>query len=434
MNKNDINVRRASYNIVTAVMNDGQFLNDALNDYLNKYQHIDKNRRSFISHLTRGVIERCIELDAIISAYSSTKFNKLNPNIINILRLAIYEIKYMDFVPESATVNEYVKLASKVAPVRLKGFVNAILRSMIRDNFKKVSLKPNEEVSLPKWLYDRLESEYGDATAIGQAFLSKRSLIIRTNLTKCTPSKLQEILKSEGVTATPVESIDYAFAIEGVDYLNNLDSFKQGLFYVQDISSMMVGVKSNVKATDTVIDVCAAPGGKSLHIAELMTLDSEDNSIGCVMSYDISEDKVNLIRDNIKRTGLSNITAEVQDATKLNAHLTEIADIVIADLPCSGIGVIGGKPDIKLRITADDIESLSRLQLSILGNVKRYAKVGGKIIYSTCTVSKQENEDNIIRFLKDNHNYTLIQQTQYIPDGMQDGFYIAILNKEASDE
>ena len=438
-NNTNINVRRVAFDIVLSVTEDGQFLNEALSDTLQKYQYIEKNRRSFISYLSKGVIERYIEMDAVISAYSSTKINKLNSNIRNTLRMAIYELRYMDSVPESATCNEYVKLTGKVAPSRLKGFVNGILRNMIRDNFSKVSLEPYEKYSLPKWLYDMLNEEYGNADEMAEAFLNSRGLTIRTNLTKCTPKELADILDKEGIKAEPIPAIDYAFSIKGIDYLEGLESFKKGLFYVQDVSSMMVGIKSEVKAGDTVIDVCAAPGGKSIHIAELMTAASgnsasESNEVtpttGRVLSYDISSKKVALITENVKRTGLDNITAEVGDATVYNDKLCETADIVIADVPCSGIGVIGKKPDIKIRINIDDIDNLADLQYKIIQNVKKYVKAGGTLIYSTCTVSKKENELNVAKFLKDNNNFKLIEEKQYFPTNIQDGFYIAVLKKE----
>ncbi len=440
-----INVRKVSYDIVTKVLNDGYFLNDVITDTFDKRQIKEKQKRSYISRLSRGVIERFIELDAIISTYSNTKLSKLNPNIKNILRLSVYELKYMDSVPESATCNEYVKLAGKIAPVRLKGFVNGILRNMIRDNFSKVNLKPNEEVSLPGWLYDMLEEEFGSACEIGKSFLKKSQLTIRTNLTKCTPSELVEILREEGVTIEPIPELDYAFTIDNIDNLSGIEAFNKGLFYVQDISSMMVGDKSGVRAGDTVIDVCASPGGKSLHVAELMKVEAASDADssdfrkgnmriagegGNVLSFDISEEKVKLIKDNIKRTGLTNITAKVGDARIKNNDLTEKADIVIADVPCSGIGVIGKKPDIKARLKKEDIESLSKLQYEILSNVKSYVKTGGKLIYSTCTISKRENEDNVKKFLENNREFTLLEQTEYLPDEIRDGFFIAILLKE----
>ncbi len=438
-NQNDVNVRKVSFGIVTSVVEDGVFLNDALNNTLVKYQYLDKQKRGYITYLCTGVIERLIEMDAVISAYSSTKINKLNPNIKNILRMAIFEIKYMDSVPESATVNEYVKLSGKVAPTRLKGFVNGMLRTMIRDDFAKVHLKPYEEYSMPRWLYERLDLEFGNANAISEAFLDNRGLTIRTNLTKCTPDELRDILNKEGIKVTSIDLIDYAFSVKGIDYLEKLDSFKKGLFYVQDVSSMMVGVMSKVTANDTVIDVCAAPGGKSLHIAELMKLAAQgtvsdtksDADMGKVMAYDISEDKVRLIRDNIRRSGLDNVTAKVGDALINNNDLNKKADIVIADLPCSGIGVIGKKPDIKIRIKNEDIDNLAKLQFEILQNVKEYVKPGGKMLYSTCTVSKSENELNTRRFLEANPGFTLKEEKQYMPTATQDGFYIAVLKREA---
>ena len=441
MPDNNVNLRRVAFDIVSHVLENGKYLTDALADTLRRYQYLEKNKRSYISRISRGVVERFIELDAIISTYSTTKINKLNPNIRNILRMAVYELRYMDAIPESATVNEYVKLSSKKAPSRLKGFVNGILRNMIRDEFEKVSLTENEIFSMPKWLYDKFDEEYGCARDICSAFLDTNLITIRTNLTKCTPEKLKTSLEKEGIKVNPIEDVKYGFYIEDVDYLNKLNAFKDGLFYVQDLSSMMVGEKTPVKPGDIVLDVCAAPGGKSLHIAELLYV-LEDKDIekakedklthkGHVFSYDISEEKVNLIRDNIDRTGLSNITAEIKDARVLDEKLIDKADIVIADLPCSGLGIIGKKPDIKSRINKKDIESLSLLQKDILNICKNYVKPCGTLIYSTCTISRAENQDNVRTFLESNGNFSLVEETQFLPDKKQDGFYIAVMKRNS---
>ena len=446
MAKDDVNVRKVSLGITASVMEGGKFLNEALSNALEKYQSIDKKRRNYISYLTRGTIERIYELDAVISSYSSTPIRKLNPNIRNILRLAVYELRYMDSVPESATCNEYVKLAGKTAPSRLKGFVNGVLRSMIRDNFSSVKLEDYEKYSLPKWLYDELKSEYENIDGIAKALLKSSSITIRTNLTKCTPKELKSTLEDEGVNVEPVDMLDYAFSVGNIDYIKSLESFKKGLFYVQGISSMMVGELSDVEAGDTVIDVCASPGGKSLHIAELIKIAEKnaENEIskrdqtlskksGEVLAFDISEKKVDRIRENIKRTGLDNISAAVYDASKYNEELEERGDIVIADVPCSGVGVLKKKPDIKVRLNKDDIDSLSEIQYKILDNVKRYVKPNGKLIYSTCTILNKENEANIKKFLEENQGFSLEKEKKYLPSDLNDGFYIAVLRKQRPD-
>jgi len=443
----NVNVRRVCLDALVLVMEDKKFLNEVLGDTLSKYQYLEKNKRSYISRMLRGTVERYIELDACISAYSSTKINKLNPYIRNILRLAIYELKYMDSIPDSATCNEYVKLAKKKAPSRLSGFVNGILRSMIRSDFDKVRLQENEVYSMPKWLYDKFEDEYSDAKGICEAFLDDNQLTIRANLAKCEPDRLRSELESQGINAKPVSAddildskgneetviLDFAFAIENVDYLEGVKAFKEGLFYVQDISSMMVGAKANVNPGDTIIDVCAAPGGKSLHMAELLKYQekgSDNCKKGHVYSYDVSENKVALIRENIARSGLDNISAAIGDARVSNPDLIEKADIVIADLPCSGLGVIGKKPDIKSRVNKEDIESLAMLQQEILNVCKDYVKPGGTLMYSTCTISMAENAGNVRKFLENNQEFELEEERQYMPSKLQDGFYIARLRKE----
>ena len=442
----NVNVRRVCLDALVLVMEDKKFLNEVLGDTLSKYQYLEKNKRSYISRMLRGTVERYIELDACISAYSSTKINKLNLYIRNILRLAIYELKYMDSIPDSATCNEYVKLAKKKAPSRLSGFVNGILRSMLRSDFDKVHLQENEVYSMPKWLYDKFEEEYGNAKGICKAFLDDNQLTIRANLAKCEPNELRNELDSQGIKANPLSAddildsngnketanLDFAFAIENVDYLEGVKAFKEGLFYVQDISSMMVGAKANVNPGDTIIDVCAAPGGKSLHMAELLKYqekDSDNSKKGHVYSYDVSENKVALIRENIARSGLDNISAAIGDARVSNPDLIDKADIVIADLPCSGLGVIGKKPDIKSRVNKENIESLAALQQEILDVCKNYVKPGGTLMYSTCTISMAENAGNVRKFLDVNTGFQLEEERQYMPSKLQDGFYIARLHR-----
>ena len=442
----NVNVRRVCLDSLVLVMEDKKFLNEVLSDTLSRYQYLEKNKRSYISRMLRGTVERCIELDACISAYSTTKINKLNPYIRNILRLAIYELRYMDSIPDSATCNEYVKLAKKKAPDRLSGFVNGILRSMIRSSFDKVHLRENEVYSMPKWIYDKFEEEYGDAKGICRAFLDDNKLTIRVNTAKCEPDILKAQLESQGIKVTSIGagdildsegnresvSLDSAFAIDNVDYLEGLEPFREGLFYVQDISSMMVGLKADVKAGSIIVDVCAAPGGKSLHMAELLTRyekDAASEGKGHVCSFDVSDSKVELIEENIARAGLDNVSVSVWDARVSNLKLIGKADIVIADLPCSGLGVIGKKPDIKSRVKIEDIDELSALQQEILNVCKDYVKPDGILMYSTCTISKAENTDNVRRFLDSNRDFVLEEERQYMPTKLHDGFYIARLHK-----
>lgn len=228
----------------------------------------------------------------------------------------------------------------------------------------------------------------------------------------------------EGVTAGEVPEIPCALYLSGYDHLSALPSFCEGLYQVQDLSSMQVALWSEVKAGDQVLDVCAAPGGKAIHIAELL------NGTGHVEARDLAEYKVALIRDNIERSGLTNINAVCQDAAIYDPHKKETADIVIADLPCSGLGVLGKKPDLRYKMNEKTEADLVELQKKILSVVKDYVKPGGKLLYSTCTIHREENEGNVEWFLKEYPEFELVKEKQMIPGrDAGDGFYIAILKR-----
>ena len=259
---------------------------------------------------------------------------------------------------------------------------------------------------------------------IGKAFLEEKPLTVRFDEHKIKKAELIAILEKEGVTAGEVPEIPCALYLSGYDHLSALPSFCEGLYQVQDLSSMQVALWSEVKAGDQVLDVCAAPGGKAIHIAELL------NGTGHVEARDLTEYKVALIRDNIERSGLTNINAVCQDAAIYDPHKKETADIVIADLPCSGLGVLGKKPDLRYKMNEKTEADLVELQKKILSVVKDYVKPGGKLLYSTCTIHREENEGNVEWFLKEYSEFELVKEKQMIPGrDAGDGFYIAILKR-----
>lgn len=239
--------------------------------------------------------------------------------------------------------------------------------------------------------------------------------------------ELIRCLREEGVTVTEDEQIPYALYIEDYDYLAKLESFRRGYFYVQDISSMEVAQWAAPKKDELVVDVCAAPGGKSLHLAELM-----ENS-GKVIARDLTEYKVGLIKENVAKSGLSNIKAQQWDAKVFDKGLESASDIVVADLPCSGLGVLGKKADLKYKMTSGIQEELVCLQRDILSVVCRYVKQDGRLLYSTCTIHKKENEENTRWFLKRHPDFELLKEQQRLPGSDNgDGFYIAMFRKRGS--
>ncbi len=392
---------------------------------LEKYQYLSKQDRAFLTRLTEGTVERMLELDDIIGQYSKVPVKKLKPVIRGILRLSVYQLRYMDRIPASAVCNEAVKLTGKKGFGNLKGFVNGVLRSIARELPGIVCQDLWTRYSTPKWIVEQWMEQYGEEKTLqmlaGQ--YKQRPLTIRANLLKTTKEQLKERLQAEGVCVQEVDGTACALSISDYDHLRALSSFREGLFQVQDVSSMQAALLAAPKAGDYCIDVCAAPGGKSLHLAELM------RGTGFVEARDLTLEKVALIEENIARMGTENIKALQMDATILDEGSIQRADVVLADLPCSGLGVLGKKRDLKYRISREQQKELVILQRLILDTVCRYVKPGGTLLYSTCTVHKEENEENTRWFLA-GHPFVLKKEVQMLPGmGLWDGFYIAKMER-----
>ncbi|WMJ88485.1 16S rRNA (cytosine(967)-C(5))-methyltransferase RsmB [Anaerocolumna sp. MB42-C2] len=449
--KEQISAREIALGILMDIVQNSNFSHTVMSRTLNQYQYLEKQDRAFITRLCEGTIERMLTLDYILNQYSSVKVNKMKPLIRNLLRMSLYQVKYMDQIPDSAACNEAVKLAKKRGFGNLSGFVNGVLRNIVRDT-KKVSF-PNEETekefflsvvySVPEWLVKHFLSQY-DYTLVKsmlEASFQDKKTIIRCNTDKITVEDLTVLLKQNKVTVEPGTYLPYALKIWDYNFLGQLNAFKKGYFQVQDESSMLVGAVSGVRSGDYIIDVCAAPGGKSLHLAELL------KSSGHVDSRDVSEAKVNLINENILRNGYTNIKAYVTDALILDEESIEKADIVIADLPCSGLGVISKKPDIKYNMTREKQKNLVKLQRDILTVVQQYVKKGGTLLYSTCTVNIEENLENV-RWFTEHFDYRMESIDEFLPSSLlcdtskegyiqllpgihnTDGFFIAKLRRK----
>ena len=433
---NGVSVRELVLDILIEVNEKDQYSHLVIRDVLNKYQYLEKQERAFLTRLAEGTIEHMLEMDFIINSFSKVKVKKMKPLIRNLLRMSVYQLKYMDSIPDAAVCNEAVKLAKKRGFGQLRGFVNGVLRNIARDlanlNYPDPKHEPVSYLevtySIPAWMASKWMESYGfeKAEAICASFLVQKPITIRTNLLRITPQELAERLGKEGVTVHPVQHLDYAFEIEGFDYLNGLESFNEGLFYVQDISSMMVAEAAAPEKGNYIIDVCAAPGGKSSHLAEKMS------GTGMVEARDLTEYKVSLIEENIERHGLTNMKAVQMDATILDEASVEKADVLICDLPCSGLGVLGKKTDIRYKMTTEKQENLVQLQREILDTVWSYVKKGGTLVYSTCTIHKNENEGNVAWFLDKHPEFELVSQEQMLPgETYHDGFFIAKLKRKS---
>lgn len=389
-------VREIILDVLLEVLEKKQYSHVVLSQALTKYQYLEKQDRSFIKRIVDGTIEYLIQIDYILNLYSKVKVNKMKPVIRTLLRMSVYQICYMDRVPDSAVCNEAVKLAERRGFKMLKGFVNGVLRTISREKETIVFHSDSVRYSVPDWMLKQFKEQYGDdeAKRILESFLEEKPLTVRCNLNKATLEAIRESLRSQGVELGESGYSEGVVTLLGVDYLERLDAFTKGFIQVQDLSSSLSGDAAGIRDGDYIIDVCGAPGGKSIHAAELL------HGTGMVESRDISEPKVAMIEENIHRSGLKNIKARVLDALIYDADSEKKADVLIADLPCSGLGIIGRKPDIKYNMTLEKTEDLIRLQRAMLSVVYQYVKPGGTLIYSTCTINKKENEENIRWFLE----------------------------------
>jgi 16S rRNA (cytosine967-C5)-methyltransferase len=429
-----VNTRNLVIDILLSVTRDGEFSHIAIRNVLDKYRYLEKQDRAFITRLSEGTLERMIELDYVINQFSKTKVNKMKPVIRAVLRSGVYQLLYMDSVPDSAACNEAVKLAVKRGFSGLKGFVNGVMRNIARnrehivwpDMQKEPKLALSVKYSMPEWLVERFMEQFGTQRCVHilEAFLEKRPTSVRVDTGIRPVEQVAESLKQQGITVQRDENLPYALLLSGYDTLDEIPEFEEGLLYVQDTASMMVVEYADPKPGDFVLDVCAAPGGKSIHAA------SKLSGTGMVEARDLTEYKVEMIRDNIERCQVPNMRAKCHDALVFDEQMKQKADLVIADLPCSGLGVIGTKTDIKYNASEEKIRELAKLQRQILDVVQCYVKPGGTLMYSTCTITPEENQENVAYFTEKYPEFELEMMRQFLPDEGCDGFFIAKLHRK----
>ncbi len=385
--------------VLTEISENGIYSHKAIRGALDKYQYLSKRDRAFINRVCEGTVERMIEIDYLIDQVSSVPVEKMKPVIRDILRSAVYQIRFMDSVPAAAAVNEAVHLTQKKGFYNLKSFVNGVLRTMVRNGSRLHMPDPGREpvkylsvkYSMPEWLVESWTEEYGEIVTrmMLEACLEERPVTVRFKTDRISKTEIIESLEAQGVTVRKAPYLPYAYYLSDFQYLPALMAFRNGWIYPQDVSSMLVAEACAPRKSDYVIDVCAAPGGKSLHMADIM------GGFGMIEARDLTPEKVELIRENVKRADLINIRPVVMDALTYDKNSEGMADIVICDLPCSGLGVISRKSDIKYRVVPEKIDSLVELQRAILRNAAGYVRPGGHLIYSTCTVGHRENIDNM---------------------------------------
>lgn len=412
-----VTARQTAYDLLLKTELQGAYSNIALDETLEKSGLSGKDR-AFASALFYGVLERKMTLDYLIRAYSKTEYDKLDKRAVQLLRLGLYQLLYMTAVPESAAVNETVKLC----PQRLKGFVNAVLRAFIRGGSKLSVDIPDEngrlsvEYSCPKWLVKMWRKSYGDECTLAMLKTSfgRPPLYAKVNTLKCSADSLIEVLAAENIPAVRNPLLSDCIEIGKISGIEGCKAYRDGLFHVQDISSQLCCKIVAPKAGETVIDICAAPGGKSFSMAEAM------ENKGRLLSFDLYEARTELIKSGAKRLGLDIITAGVNDALLPNENIPK-ADRVLCDVVCSGLGVIRRKPEIKYKPKAE-IAGIPEIQRKILDTSKNYVKTGGLLVYSTCTLNPEENEAVVEAFLANNPDFTAEPISPDIPGG-EGGYY-----------
>lgn len=448
-----VNTRELVLDMLLEITSGREYSHIVIRNVLDKYDYLRAEEKSFMKRVCEGTLERMLQIDYVLNQFSNTKVNKMKPVIRNILRMSVYQILYMDAVPDSAACNEAVKLAERRKFHQLKGFVNGVLRNVARQKASIPYPKKEEglvrfysiQYSMPEWMIEKWLSEYEESTVekMLQGLLQEHSVTIRMDetLEKTEKEQLLSRMKEQAILVTQHPYLPYAYSLEKLEGVGNLPGFSEGKVTIQDISSMLVSQAAGIQKGAHILDVCAAPGGKSLHAACKL------RNTGMVLARDLTDYKVGLIQENIDRMGYENIQSAVADATIHQPSLDGQWDIVYADLPCSGLGVMGKKRDIKYKVTPQSLMEITKLQKSILHVVQNYVKPGGILLYSTCTINQEENE-KMVEWLTQNFPFTLQNLNPYIPKQVQgettekgylqllpgihetDGFFLARLRRE----
>ena len=399
-------------------------------------EQIKQNRKKLtekdiglISEIVYGVTTWRLTLDEIIKKHSKIKIKKISPWIINILRMGIYQIIFLDKIPKSAAVNESVNLAKRYGHASSSNFVNAILRKIeikdyeelfeIKDDIERIS----KTTSMPKWIIEELSKNHDihQVEEICKNSNIKPKITIRVNTLKTNKQELITKLKEKNIECEePKKEIEDFLILEKVKNIENLEEFKQGYFTVQDISAGQTAKILNPQPGELVLDACSAPGGKTTYMAEFM------KNKGKIEAWDIHEHRTKLVQQNAQRLGIKIIETKVKDASVYDENLKGKFDKILLDVPCLGIGVIKRKPDIKWQRKPEDIEEIIAIQKKILDNCSKYLKENGTIVYSTCSILKEENQDIVDGFLKENKEYYIKPEEtlNILPNEEEDGFFI----------
>ena len=425
--------REVALKVLYKIDKEQAYSNIELNEQIRQNRkNLDEKDIGLISELVYGVTTWRLTLDEIIKKYSKIKLKKISPWIINILRMGIYQIIFLDKIPKSAAVNESVNLAKRYGHSSSSNFVNAILRKVektdyddffeIEDDIDRIS----KTTSMPKWIVEELVK--GNGIKIAEQICKnsnlKPNITIRVNRLKIAKKELIQKLEQKGIECKEPENEEMNtqdfLILSKVKNIENLQEFKDGFFTIQDLSAGQAAKILDPRPVEMVLDACSAPGGKTTYLAELM------ENKGKIKAWDIHEHRTKLVEQNANRLGINIIETQVKDATQYDKNLDEKFDKILLDVPCLGIGVIKRKPDIKWQRKPEDIEEITLIQRKILENCSKYLKKGGTLVYSTCSILKEENEEIVIKFLSENKQFEIDGENMVniLPNKEKDGFFI----------
>lgn len=452
-----INIRQEAALALEEILCRGGYSSLTVNEYLKKIAGQTEERdRRFFTNLVYTTLDHLPSIDAVIAAHSKTPLKKIKPYLLVCLRMGICQLKYMESVPDRAAINETVELVKKSKQRALSGFVNGVLRGAQRNGYAYPLPDPEQEpvkalglqYDMPDWIVAIWLKDYGkeQAEILLQKMQQPGSVCLRANTLKAEAGQIgKRIAESLGEDGCVRQSnaVPEAFYTEHIGDISKWELYREGYIAVQDESSMLAALATGAKPGDRVLDLCAAPGGKSTFMAQMM------QNQGLISSRDLHDHRVKLIEQNAERLGISCIQAASSDATKPQPEDAEQYDVVLLDAPCSGLGIMRSKPDIKLHHTLQDVEELAQLQKQILSVAAEAVKPGGTLVYSTCTLNKQENDEQVEWFLKKYPDFILKDLEKRLPSlpecdrlwkkhltlwpqaGGHDGFFVACLEKQA---
>lgn len=452
-----MNTREVVLDILIDVEKNSKYINLDLQSFFRK-NDVDSRDKAFITEILYGTVEKIYTIDYFIRRLSSIPIRKMSITVKNIIRMSLYQLLYLNKIPPSAICNEAVKLC-KGRDRRNSGFVNAILRNAVRSKYELVVPEYDKKkfhsynqylsvrYSMPEHIVNRFVDAYGLEVTVDilTGIQSKSDMCIRCNTAKIGRNELLELLITQGFDCYKGSLSENSIYVRNALGLFETDAYRDGLFYVQDEGAMLIveaaNLNENERQSINILDMCAAPGGKTTYMAELL----QDR--GEIVACDNYEHKIKLINDNCHRLGLNNVTAVLKDATVYDEEYNQKFDYVFVDVPCSGSGVMGSKPEIKLNLDDATFDELPKKQYEILTNAMKYCKKGGKIVYSTCSIIPVENDDLINEFVANNSesvevvnidNNSLVIESRYqekcgvtiFPHlNGTDGFYVAMLRK-----